>query len=105
MPDTLRTDLYALLTELEQTLREAGLWEATPPPPDAFLSTVPFSADRMDFNAWLQWVFLARFRALLEGDHPLPGQCDVAPMAEEALKDAPQRERIIHVIARIDALF
>ena len=41
----------------------------------------------MDFSQWLQWVFIARFRAILDANHPLPGQCDVAPMAEEALKE------------------
>lgn len=105
MADTIRTDLNALLNELEDTLRHAGLWQGAPPAPEAFLSSVPFSADTLDFSEWLQWVFLARFRALLEGAHPLPGQCDVAPMAEEALKGIEHRGRLVAILARIDALF
>ena len=73
--------LYTLLTDIEQELKALALWNAQPPPAHAFDSTAPFFADRMDFDQWLQWVFLARFRALLDGAHPLPDKCDIAPMA------------------------
>lgn len=87
---TKRTQLSAILDELQQELEQLALWESQPPAPSAFDSSTPFFADTMNFSQWLQWVFIARFRALLEADHPLPGQCDVAPMAEEALKELGQ---------------
>ena len=79
--------LYSLLTDIEQELKALGLWSVQPPPADAFDSSVPFFADRMDFDQWLQWVFLARFHALLDGAYPLPDKCDIAPMAEETLRN------------------
>lgn len=105
MADTLRTDLLALLDDLEQELRRLGYWEGTPPAPEAFLSTAPFSADTMAFTEWLQWVFLARFRALVEGGHALPGACDVRPMAEQALSGLPRCAHLIHIIGCIDDHF
>ena len=62
--------------------------------------------DRMDFSQWLQWVFIARFRALLAEQHPLPAQCDVAPMAEEALKEFPQdTDNLVALLAEFDDHF
>lgn len=78
--------LLALLANLETELRELDLWEMQSPTAAAFDSQLPFYYDTMNFNQWLQWVFVARFRALLETDYPLPGQCDVVPMAEEYFK-------------------
>jgi len=107
MPDTQhRFDLLSLMNELEQALRDLGAWESTPPPPAAFESSVPFSADTMDFTQWLQWVFLARFRAILEGGHPLPRQCGVTPMAEEALRGMEgDIQDVLAILARIDERF
>jgi uncharacterized protein YqcC (DUF446 family) len=60
----------------------------------------------MNFSEWLQWVFIARFRAILEADHPLPGQCDIAPMAEEALKGMEQEtSQIVQILKQFDAHF
>ncbi|MBZ2189188.1 YqcC family protein [Alcanivorax sp. JB21] len=105
MADTLRTDLLALLDDLEQELRRLGYWQGTPPAPEAFLSTTPFSADTMAFTEWLQWVFVARFRALVVGGHPLPGACDVRPMAEQALSGLPRCEHLLCIIGDIDDHF
>lgn len=98
--------LTDLIDELEEALRVLGAWRTTPPPAEAFESQVPFSADTMAFTEWLQWVFIARFRALLEGGHPLPAQCNVTPMAEEALKGMDgDISPVLEALARIDARF
>ncbi|AUM11565.1 YqcC family protein [Ketobacter alkanivorans] len=85
MPD--RDLLLALLANIETEMREIDLWEAQSPPTSAFESQLPFFYDTMNFSQWLQWVFVARFRAILEGQHPLPPTCEVAPMAEEYFKE------------------
>lgn len=104
MPDA--TVVKHLLDELEATLRDLGSWHQPPPAPAAFESQVPFSADTMAFTQWLQWVFIARFRALLEGGRPLPTRCQIAPMAEEALRGLEcDTAPVLAVLARIDAQF
>ncbi|MCU5781610.1 hypothetical protein MA04_00910 [Alcanivorax balearicus MACL04] len=98
--------LTTLLDQLQRELQRLDLWETRPPEPEAFESVTPFFADTMVFSQWLQWVFIARFRALLEGEYPLPAQCDVAPMAEEALKDLPQdTEALVTVLKEFDDHF
>lgn len=82
-----RTRLNTLLDNMQAELERLNLWETLPPEPRAFQSSTPFFADTMNFTQWLQWVFIARFRAILDGGHPLPAQCDVAPLAEETLRD------------------
>ncbi len=91
-----RAQLSSLLDDLQPELDQQGLWATQP----------PFFADTMNFSEWLQWVFIARFRAILEADHPLPGQCDIAPMAEEALKGMEQDVTgIINLIKQFDDQF
>ncbi|RLT88686.1 MULTISPECIES: YqcC family protein [unclassified Ketobacter] len=101
-----RTLLLALLINLETEMREMGLWEPQSPPASAFDSQVPFCYDTMNFAQWLQWVFIARFRAILEGGHPLPQNCDVAPMAEECFsKMELNSDAIVSLLRQFDQEF
>ncbi|MDF1782173.1 MAG: YqcC family protein [Alcanivoracaceae bacterium] len=81
-----RERLLMLIDNIEREMQTLSLWDAQPPEQHAFQSNLPFFADTMSFAQWLQWVFLARFRAILEGEHPLPNQCNIAPMAEEGIQ-------------------
>lgn len=101
-----REQLSRLLNDLQAELQQLDLWETLPPAPEAFESTTPFFADTMDFSQWLQWVFIARFRAILADDHPLPTRCDVAPLAEEALHGLDQPiTPLIELLRRFDSHF
>lgn len=101
-----RQALRGLLDDIQVELQSLGLWETCPPEPAAYRSTTPFFADTMRFTQWLQWVFIARFRALLEDNHPLPAQCDVAPLAEETLRDLPEdTDRLMALIRDFDDHF
>ena len=101
-----RDNLSKLLDQLEAEMREQALWQGSPPPRDAFESSVPFFADRMAFAEWLQWVFVARMRAIIEGGHPLPDSCQIAPMAEESLRGIQaDTTRITVILAQFDEHF
>lgn len=71
------------LLQIEMELRQMGVWESEPPPPEALRSTQPFALDRLEFTQWLQFVFLSHMKELIEGGHPLPQVSGMAPMAEE----------------------
>lgn len=88
-----------LLTTLEQQLKEAGLWSQHQPP-QGVDSQVPFAADIMPFQQWLQFVFLPRLRQLDDQHAPLPAM-NVAPAAEVYV---PQEKAIIATLARLDRL-
>lgn len=104
MPD--RGLLLVLLTNLETEMRAVELWEQQSPPAAAFESEVPFFYDTMNFAQWMQWVFVARFRAILEGGHPLPSSCEVAPMAEEYFKQLEiYSDPILGLLRRFDEQF
>lgn len=73
----------ALLIDVEAHLRQMGLWDPEPPTDEALASTQPFCIDTLDFNQWLQFIFLPTMYAILEEGRDLPTECAIAPMAEE----------------------
>jgi len=77
--------LAELLADLKTELIRLDLWEPVPPSPAAMASPLPFCADTLGFTQWLQWVFIPRTHAVLEGAAPLPARSGIRPMAEEAL--------------------
>ncbi|MDG6896782.1 anhydro-N-acetylmuramic acid kinase [Actinobacillus delphinicola] len=79
--------IHAHLNELQNVLEKYELWSLVPPSADALASTEPFAIDKLDAHEWLQWIFIPRMRALLDGNLPLPTQIAISPYIEEALKD------------------
>lgn len=101
-----RALMLSLLQQMEAEMRQHGLWEQVSPPPEAFASALPFCVDTMNFSQWLQWIFIARFRALLDGDHPLPANCNIASMAEEAFKEMDaDLNQLTELLRQFDRLF
>ncbi|WP_110666168.1 YqcC family protein [Salinicola halophilus] len=92
------------LSDLEDALKGADLWQQSQPEPAAFESAQPFCVDTMTLPQWLRYVFVARLRAILEAGAALPASCDVAPAMEVYLKDSPmpQKAQVIEAIARVD---
>ena len=83
---TQHQQLYRLLRQLEQELQSVQLWQQTSPPAEALSSTEPFCVDSLSFCEWLQWIMLPRFDSMISLQQPLPGNSDIAAMAEEAFK-------------------
>jgi uncharacterized protein YqcC (DUF446 family) len=95
----------ALLIDIEAELRMLGWWESQPPSPDAMRSTMPFHADTLAFNQWVQFVFLPRMHELIEQRLPLPGACGIAPMLEEFGRVSGRTsQRLLQLFADVDAL-
>lgn len=67
---------------IERELRVHGWWDDVPPSAEALSSVEPFSVDTLDFEQWLQWIFLPRMKAILEQDLPLPNASGIQEMAE-----------------------
>lgn len=72
-----------ILIDIEAELRVLQLWEAEAPTPEALASIQPFALDTLNFAQWLQFIFIPRLYAMIEAEAPLPGNCGVAPMAEQ----------------------
>ena len=61
--------------------------------------------DTLEFTQWLQFVFVARMKVIIENDHPLPSASGIAPMAEEHFRGrAESGNRLVRELEAIDRL-
>lgn len=100
---TEHTLLASAMLDLEKVMRETGYWSDAPPHEKAFASTTPFFCDTMNLDAWLQWVFIPRMKAMIEHEAPLP-QASIYEYAEETLGKLDNTNEIMNVIKRLDAI-
>ncbi len=93
------------LLRLELELRALGLWSAVPPTPEQLNSQAPFCVDSLDFEQWLQWVFVPRLAVLVNQRAQLPAECNILPMAEEAFAPLGRRRQpLLAAVAEADRL-
>lgn len=96
-------DMTQLLLELEQELRSLGLWACESPPPEQLNSSLPFAADRLAFEAWLQWIFLPRMNELVARRQRLPAGAGILAMGEHSLAHLGRRQfSLLQILGRID---
>ncbi|WP_263264422.1 YqcC family protein [Pseudomonas sp. RIT-PI-S] len=67
---------------IEQALRQAGWWADSPPSVEALASPEPFCIDTLQFEEWLQWIFLPRMKLIVENGLALPDASGILAMAE-----------------------
>lgn len=72
-----------VLMDIEKELRDLQLWQDEVISEEALMSEQPFAVDTMTFPLWLQFIFLPRMYFMIEQQLQLPGNCGIAPMAEE----------------------
>ena len=88
---------------LERELRALNLWSQTAPSADKLESGVPFGVGVIEFEQWLQWVFIAKIKVLLEQGSELPSISGIQPMAEEYYKhDLKRFASLIELLGEID---
>ena len=87
---------------IERELRVQGWWDEVSPSAQVLSSVEPFSVDTLDFEQWLQWVFLPRMKLILEQDLPLPNASGIQEMAEMvfAARDVQGRDRQLQVLLK-----
>ena len=96
-------NLSKLLLQLEEELRRLDYWQAYPPDPALLMSEQPFCVDTLELHQWLQFIFIARLNALIEGNLPLPHGSGILPMAEQVYSDDIRHRRLLKIIDAIDA--
>lgn len=92
-----------LILGIEQTMRSDGFWHQHTPSPAAMASRTPFCADTLEFTQWLQFVFLARMRMLIESGGELPAHSGIAVMARVRLAGDGSADRLIEQIEAFDS--
>ena len=100
-----RTAIAAQLIDLEAALRQLDLWSDEPPSHEALSSEQPFAMDSLEFEEWLQFIFLPTIYDVLESGRALPERCAIAPMAEETVgRRALPTEPLISTLRKLDQL-
>ncbi len=100
-------EVERVVAAMEWQMRALGIWSDEAPSAQALASTAPFCYDTLQFDQWLQWVFLPRIRALLEQGSQLPGKSDIAPLAEVWFIEqemAEEAEELVQLIRDFDRL-
>ncbi|MGM0571437.1 YqcC family protein [Marinobacter sp.] len=99
------SDVADRLLSIEAEMRRIEVWSSEPPSDEALASTQPFCIDTLAFTEWLQFVFLARMKVIVEQGHGLPDVSGIAPMAEEYFRARPESgERLVRELEAIDRL-
>jgi len=94
-----------LLQRIEAELKRLQWWSEQVPPTTALASTAPFACDTLSLAQWLQFIFLPRMRALIEGRFPLPDNCGIYPMAEQAWAPlTPAHQPLLSTLKELDVL-
>lgn len=77
--------IAAELDKLEAELKALNLWggERKRPDPEKLNSNTPFCMDTLQFNEWLEYVLIERFRQMLSQSLPLPQKMQVHTYAQE----------------------
>ena len=94
-----------VLDQLQSEMEKEGLWQSVPPAAEKMMSIEPFSIDTLTFTEWLQWVYVARLRAIIDAKAELPTGAQVAPYAEESFRvEDIQSLPILRLIRQLDDL-
>lgn len=95
--------LLTLLSELEAELKAQSLWSTAAPSEQQLASPVPFAADVMPFEHWLQFIFSIRLTHLIQHNLPMPQAMSITPMAE--ITFGHKFPDLLNILRKIDALF
>lgn len=96
---------YRLLLRIEAELKHHELWQEHYPEPERLASQQPFAVDTLAFHQWLQFIFLPRMHALVEGQRPLPKNIGVSPMAAQVYSaKLEQYEQLVEALRELDIL-
>lgn len=93
-----------LLDGIQTAMQRASMWQTQAPDSEKLASTAPFCIDTLSFLEWLQWIYVARLRALIEANGRLPKGANVLPYAEESLRVSGERvPGLLALIEQLDA--
>ena len=102
-PETPLPFIAQKLDAIEAALHQLGWWQATPPAAKDLASTLPFCVDTLSFAQWLQFILLARLRAMLAAGQPLPSAISLYPMAQQSFAGlAEDTGHLTEALAQLD---
>lgn len=108
MNDMLKhNQINTVLIHIQSLMSTEGFWSDIDIDSSALNSQQPFCCDTMNFNEWLQFVFIPKMQFLIDTRKPLPsfkkGQ-GIGPMAKEFYNQTQVDHYMITLIGQIDDL-
>lgn len=89
--------------EIELELKNLGVWQSSPPPPEAFLSEEAFFANTLSFPQWIQFVLLDRIRSIVEEPGSFPSTSQVGSYAFREFDGWPEADRLVNLLFAFDS--
>ncbi|MEO8025570.1 MAG: YqcC family protein [Bryobacteraceae bacterium] len=87
---------------IEEALRDAGMWQGTPLPDEAYDFKQAFAMDTMAFSQWLQFIFLGRIRSIIAEGGTFPTRSEVAAQAVREFDTVPQASDVLSALSGFD---
>lgn len=100
----MKTQVREQLKDLQIVLCLNNLWEEIAPSEEKLASTQPFAIDTLSSTQWLQWIFIPRMHALLDGDLELPRNFTISAYLEESLKNERYLNELLKPIVEIEKI-
>lgn len=98
--------LADLLLTLEMHMRQGKIWDMSIPSEQDLASVEPFCIDTIGFDQWLRFVMLARYKAIIEQQHPLPTHSNIRPIADMFFKEQKGEhiKKVLNILEQFDSL-
>lgn len=100
-----QSQLGDLVVAIELELKQLGLWSEKKPSAMALRSQVPFAADQMTFEQWLQFKFLPQIQQMIAANQSLSFRSNILPMAQHSFQQhGASVKRLLNLIQTFDEL-
>src|SRR5258707_9835930 len=103
-----RETVAAKIAEIEAEMKRIGMWQSAPLTADQLDFHQAFGGDKLAFEQWLQFIFIARVKQIIDGRGSFPSSSQVADQAFREWKmwgDRPEVDLLLDLLRAFDALF
>lgn len=97
-----------MIAGIEAEMKRIGMWQAEPIEPERLEIRQAFGGDQLSFEQWLQFVFIARVRGIVDSNGTFPSSSQVADQAFREWKMFGEREDVdplLDLLRDFDATF
>jgi uncharacterized protein YqcC (DUF446 family) len=98
----------AKIAQIEAEMKNVGMWQVEPPPPEKLDVQAAFGHDKLSFEQWLQFIFIPRVQEIIaaKGHWPPASEVSVQAFREWEMWGPPGRyDHLLELLREFDALF
>ncbi len=93
------------IAAIEDAMKRAGFWQSSPLDPAKMDFNQAFAADTMTFMQWLQFVFVARVKQIIENKEEFPSTSMVGTQAIREFDGWAEAGELVSLLCEFDADF